>query len=67
MFVKNNIAQPGEIRAVFLDPLSVEVKLRSGEVIRYERKDFVLRVNDPKRGNDEKDKTLALETRPVSQ
>ena len=39
MFVKNNIAQPGEIRAVFLDPLSVEVKLRSGEVIRYERKE----------------------------
>lgn len=39
MFVKNNIAQPGEIRAVFLDPHQIEVKLRSGEVMHYERKE----------------------------
>jgi len=39
MLVKNNIAQPGEIKSVALDTQQVEVKLRSGEVLLYERKE----------------------------
>lgn len=38
MLVKNNIAEPGEIKSVALDTHRVEVRLRSGEVMRYERK-----------------------------
>ena len=47
MFVKNNIAQPGGIKAVFLDPHQIEVKLRSGEVMRYERKEERQRAEIP--------------------
>jgi len=38
MFVKNNIAQPGEITCVALNPHQIEVRLRTGKVMRYERK-----------------------------
>ena len=43
MLVKNNIAQPGEIKSVALDTHQVEVRLRSGEVMHYERKDLIVR------------------------
>ena len=39
MLVKNNIAQPGEIKSVALEAHQVEVRLRSGEVMLYERKE----------------------------
>jgi len=54
MLVKNNIAQPGEIKSVALDTHQVEVRLRSGEVMRYERKDTVVRIYDPERTTGEK-------------
>jgi len=38
MFVKNNIARPGEIKSVVLSPYQIEVRLSSGEVLHYERK-----------------------------
>lgn len=38
MLVKNNIARPGEIKSVDLQPTHIEVRKRSGEVMRYERK-----------------------------
>ena len=49
MLVKNNIAQPGEIKSVALDTHQVEVRLRSGEVMHYERKDLIVRIFDPER------------------
>ncbi len=58
MLVKNNIAQPGEIKSVALDINQVEVRLRSGKVMHYERKDLIVRCSDPEitaEGKDEKD------------
>ena len=37
MFVRNNLAQPGEIKSVFLYPTHIEVRLFSKEVLHYER------------------------------
>ena len=39
MLVKNNIAQPGEIRSIDLQLTHIEVRKRSGEVLLYERKE----------------------------
>ena len=59
MLVKNNIAQPGEIKSIDLQPTHIEVRKRTGEVMVYTRKESrpepatrVL-INDPKRGSDE--------------
>ena len=54
MLVKNNIAQPGEIKSVALDTNQVEVRLRSGKVMHYERKDLVVPCYDPERTASEK-------------
>lgn len=54
MLVKNNIAEPGEIKSVALDTRQVEVRLRSGEVMHYERKDLIVRISDPERTAGEK-------------
>ncbi len=40
MIVKNKIAQPGEIKSVVLDTNQVEVRLQSGKVMLYQRKDL---------------------------
>ena len=45
MFVKNNLAPPGEIKSAFLYPNYVDVKLHSGEVLHY--------VREKKRERDE--------------
>ena len=37
MFVRNNLAEPGEIKSVFLYPTHIEVRLFSKEVFYYER------------------------------
>ena len=58
MLVKNNIAQPGEIKSVALDTHQVEIRLRSGEVMQYKRKYFETLITDPERtteGKGEKD------------
>ncbi len=49
MLVKNNIAQPGEIKSVALDTHQVEVRLRSGKVMHYERKDLIVCSAAPER------------------
>ena len=55
MLVKNNIAQPGEIKSVALDTNQVEVRLRSGKVMHYERKDLIVCSSDPERTASEKE------------
>ena len=55
MLVKNNIAQPGEVKSVSLDPQQVEVRLRSGEVMHYKRKYFEALITEPERTEGDKD------------
>jgi len=54
MLVKNNIAQPGEIKSVALDLKQVEVRLRSGKVIQYARKYSETMIVDPERSAKER-------------
>ena len=58
MLVKNNIAQPGEIKSIDLQPTHIEVRKRTGEVLHYERQapltpaQIMRRVVDPPREGD---------------
>ncbi len=40
MIVKNKLAQPGEIKSVVLDTHQAEVRLWSGKVMLYQRRDL---------------------------
>jgi len=57
MLVKNNIAQPGEIKSIDLQLNHIEVRKRSGEVLHYERQApripvQIMRLVDPPREGD---------------
>ena len=58
MLVKNNIAQPGEIKSIDLQPNHIEVRKRTGEVLHYERQvpqtpaQIMRRVDPPREGDN---------------